>query len=645
MKTASFFFSKSLTSYPFPFLLQAVFCFLMFDNVKAQPGLMDNSLSVDKIISTASNPVRIDRHPLTNELFYMTAGGDIYKVDIAGKSHTKVFSKSEHGLHATTGFEIGQTGVFYLVQAAQTGGNNIATIMKGIPEGEGYKWVKMAQTEPYRASGNRDHQFNAIIESVDGSYLLINSGSRTDHGEEAKNGGREMPITSAIIRLPANAENVVIPNNEADLKTGGFIFADGTRNTYDLEYAPNGDLFGAENSDTRDNEEELNWLQEGEHYGFPWQIGTHNNPQQYPDYNPPGSDNLLVQGINHEATFYNDPAFPTPPPGINFRKPVTNTGPDAAIIRDSVDGKIKNAIEIGRNMGTFTPHSSPLALTFDSDSLLAAPYTGGGFIMSYNKSGNTKFTPFGEPGEDLLYLRLNKHNGTYTTSVNRIAKGFTGPVDAVLIQNKLYVLEYGGAAIWEVSFPAKTPVEAAVLTINKPDLAEQTVIVNTSIEAVIFEWENATSVSVEGLPPGVTAEPASESKTITIQGSPTLTGAFNYTVSTLGGSPNDSFTGTITVLEDAGITGYDLSIQPGMKDKINLSPNPFSDKLEVHSLDPQLLIRRLIIYNTAGSYLTESKGNSAGEFSLNVSSFLPGVYFIRIETNKGSLVKKAIKVN
>ena len=645
MNIKLFFNSKSLTSLSFPFLLQAIFYLLLSGKVNAQPGLLDDKLSVSKIISTASKPVRIDRHPLTNELFYMTAGGDIYRVDVAGKSHTKVFGNSDHGLHATTGFEIGQTGIYYLVQAAQSGGNNIATIMKGIPEGEGYKWIKMAQTEPYPASGNRDHQFNAIIESADGSYVLINSGSRTDHGEEAKNGGREMPLTSAIIKLPANAENVVIPNNEAGLNSGGFIFADGTRNTYDLEYAPNGDLFGAENSDTRDNEEELNWIQEGEHYGFPWQIGTHNNPQQYPDFNPPGSDNLLVQGINHEATFYNDPSFPAPPPGINFRKPVTNTGPDAAIIRDSVDGKIKNAIEIERKMGTFTPHSSPLALTFDSDNLLAAPYTGGGFIMSYNKSSNTKFTPFGEPGEDLLYLRLEKENETYTTSVNRIANGFTGPVDAVLIGNKLYVLEYGGAAIWEVNFPAKTPEEAAALSIKNPDLAEQTVLVNTPIEAIIFEWENATSVSVEGLPPGVTAATALDSKTITIHGSPTQTGAFSYTVSTLGGSPNDSFTGTITVLEDAGLTGFGSSIQPGIKDKVNLSPNPFSDKLEVHSLDPQLVIRRLIIYNAAGSYFTESKGNSAGEFSINTSSFLPGVYFIRIETNKGSLVKKGIKVN
>ena len=645
MKSPLDFFICRPKALRFTIFFLALILVFTFGKVNGQVDLIDNNLSVTKVVSTAPKPVRIDKNPLTNELFYMTAGGDIYKVDIAANSHTKVFSTSNHGLHATTGFEIGKTGNIYLVQAAQSGGYNIATIVRGTPEDDGYRWIKMAETEPYRASGNRDHQFNAIIESADGEFVLINSGSRTDHGEEAKNGGREMPITSAIIRLPVSAENLILPNDEEALRDGGYIFADGIRNTYDLEYAPNGDLFGAENSDTRDNEEELNWILQSEHYGFPWQIGTHNNPQQYPDFYPPGSDNLLVEGINHEATFYNDPGFPAPPAGIRFRKPITNVGPDAAIIRDSVDGEIKNAIEIDRVMGTFTPHSSPLALTFDQDSVLAAPYTGGGFIMSFNTSGNTKFTPFGDPGEDLLYLRLNKQNETYTTSVNRIAKGFSGPVDAVMIHNKLYVLEYGGATIWEVNFPAKSEPMAAELLMRDPELANQSVIVNLPIEEISVEWKNAETVSVEGLPPGIAANPETETKTVIIQGIPTQTGTFEYTLSTEGGSPDDSFMGTITVLEEPDVTGMAPSSSSGVMDKISISPNPFSDKLYVRSTEPQLVIREVLVYNAEGSFLTSTKGNREGEFFISSRYFLPGVYILKIETNKGTIIKKGIKVN
>ena len=48
---------------------------------------------------------------------------------------------------------------------------------------------------------------------------------------------------------------------------------EGIRNAFALAYAGNGDLFGAVNSDDRDDPEELNWLQEGHHDGFPWRIG------------------------------------------------------------------------------------------------------------------------------------------------------------------------------------------------------------------------------------------------------------------------------------------------------------------------------------------------------------------------------------
>ncbi|MFT7553257.1 MAG: hypothetical protein ACI9BV_003589, partial [Rhodothermales bacterium] len=47
-----------------------------------------------------------------------------------------------------------------------------------------------------------------------------------------------------------------------------------------------GDLFGTENAGDCDDSEELNWIREGRHYGFPWRIGTSVTPQQFPGYDP-----------------------------------------------------------------------------------------------------------------------------------------------------------------------------------------------------------------------------------------------------------------------------------------------------------------------------------------------------------------------
>ncbi len=421
----------------------------------SQPTSLVGDVSVKKMMNTSSNPVRIDKDPITNEIYYMTESGFIYKIDTATNTGTLLFSSIHHGLNETYGFEIGATGNIYVAAAENVNGFNIGKVAKGSPDGSGgYTWTLLAETEAYRHSGNRDHKFNAIIESTDGQYVYVNSGSRTDHAEEAKNDGlREMPITSAILKIPVSANNLLLQNDETFLTTNGYIFADGIRNTYDLEYAANGDLFGVENCDTRDNEEELNWLREGHHYGFPWEIGTHQNPQQFASFAPPGSDNLLVSGINMESTFYNDPTFPAKPAGITFTAPVINTGPDAAMIRDSVDGLIKDAISIGRPMGTFTPHSSPVALTFDTEQQLGGDYTGNGFAMSYNASSRNKYTPFLDPGEDLLFLELTKSQDSYTTKVTRIVEGFSGPIDAVIVGNKMYILEYSGGSIYEVTFP------------------------------------------------------------------------------------------------------------------------------------------------------------------------------------------------
>lgn len=426
------------------------------------PQAVQEGVAIRQVMEVGRNFIRIAKHPVTGEMYYLGVNGLIYSVDVQTGTSERLYAWPDHGIKVATGFAIGPDGTFFLVGNPTLDGNNIGLIRKGSLIGDERVWTTVAESEPYAESAGRDHKFNAIEVSPDGRFLFVNSGSRTDHGEEL-NEGREYPITSAIFRLPIDAENLLLPNDEEGLTP--FLFADGVRNSFDLAFAPNGDLFATENSDTRANPEELNWIRQGHHYGFPWRIGSYDNPQRFADFNPPESDKLLVEGINMEDTFYNDPTFPPPPAGVVFTDPVVNLGPDADKFRDPADGLIKDASDEGVTIHSFTPHSSPLGLVFDRELALEQQWRGDGFCLSQNDANRRKYKPFGDPGEDLLHLDLRKAEDgqSYSMRVTRLAQGFDSPVDAVMSGSKIYILEYkNSGSLWEVSLPASREGTAVV---------------------------------------------------------------------------------------------------------------------------------------------------------------------------------------
>lgn len=253
--------------------------------------------------------MRLVKDPGDGTLYYLKQSGSIYRVTLNPGSGTStstlVLGSADHTITSASGLAIGPDGTFYVVGNTTNENNRtFATVMRGITDGVGGRaWSLLARTEPYPLSQTGfDHLFNGIIVSPDGRFVLLNSGSRTDHGEEESLGGvfpgvREVALTAKIFKLPADGSNLVLSNNLTALQSSGYVFAEGTRNTYDLAFAPNGDLFGTENGPDRDMSDELNWLREGSHYGFPWRMGGADNPQQFADYDP-SLDRLL------------DPRFP-----------------------------------------------------------------------------------------------------------------------------------------------------------------------------------------------------------------------------------------------------------------------------------------------------------------------------------------------
>ena len=427
------------------------------------PDNLPADVPIDDILAATS----LGRDPTTDIRYALKTNGDITLVPSG-----TVYTAADHGFSRPSALFIDADGTFYILKRIDLSGYNIATITKGEvdPSSSERTWFTLAETAPYeRCDCIFNHEVNGLVVSPDNRSLFINSGSRTDHGE-VQDGNRAFPdlretaLTSVVLRVPTDARDLVLPNNRDALRAQGFLFAEGLRNSYDLAFAPNGDLFAAENGPDRDMAEELNWLREGHHYGFPWRMGLEDTPQQFPDYDP-ASDFLLPARFTavREGYYHNDPTYPPPP--RDFTDPVINLGPDADAYRDPADGQIKDASEEGVRFATFTAHRSPLGLVFDTDHALDEPFQGDGFVLSWTEGdpdGDDIAGPFNDPSEDLLHLDLAKVGDNYEARVTRIVGGFSNPIDAEIIGNRIYVIEWGGGrGLWEIVLP-QAATETAV---------------------------------------------------------------------------------------------------------------------------------------------------------------------------------------
>ncbi len=431
--------------------------------VLGEPKSLREDIHIRKVLETGGGFVRLKRNPKTNELYYMDDQVNIYRLDPQSSDESKgtpVYTRADVGVEqrfTSQGMAFGPDGTLYVLGNVSDKTTTHATIRKGVADASGKRiWTTLASTAPYEKSNTQfDHVCNGIVVSPDGRYLYMNSGSRTDHGEiQAAKGAfpdtREVPLTSAVFRIPIDTDNQILPDDEAQLKEKGYLFADGTRNSFDLAFAPNGDLFAGDNGPDADFPDELNWLREGHHYGFPWRFGNMDNPQQFPNYDP-SKDGRLQQGffaVSHNY-YANDPTFPPPPPGVTFTDPVTNLGPDANIIRDA-DGSAYRTSDLGEAAYTFTPHRSPLGLVFDAENALGGGLTGDGFILSWGAAAGH----LPDQGRDLIDIKFTKLQDSYQAKMTQLVVGFDHSIDAALVQNRLYVLDNGGkGAIWEITLP------------------------------------------------------------------------------------------------------------------------------------------------------------------------------------------------
>jgi Glucose / Sorbosone dehydrogenase len=420
------------------------------------PILDRTGIALRKVVDVPQYSVRLALDPVGGLVYMLNPQTGLELVGVAAGALTPVAPIADIVDGVPSGLAFGPDGTAYVVANKANGTRTThAIIRRGKPTGSGgFTWTTLATTDDY-ALGNDsyDHVYNGIVVSPDGASVFVNAGSRTDHGEVESNAGqfpgvRELPLTSAIFKLPAGANNLVLHDTVAALKP--YLFADGTRNAYSLAFAPNGQLFATDNGPDADFPDELNLIQQGANYGFPWRFGSHANPQSLPGYDP-AKDPRIEQGSGAAKgnTYYNDPTFQKPPT-TTFTDPLPNVGPNAANYVDDT-GTAQDTAAQGTTLSTFTPHISPLGLVFTATALAGTPDTGQlhAFMLSWGASiGNLP-----DQGKNLDALTFSKTATGYTISTEQLAEGFKNPIDDVLIGNHLYVLEYGeGGSIWELTF-------------------------------------------------------------------------------------------------------------------------------------------------------------------------------------------------
>ena len=428
--------------------------------VASKPVSLKSDIRVSLFKKLNHLPVRIVYDSATNTLYTCNVDGWVFKIPVLNgipQEEIPFLPPNEHQINYLQGMAF-ENNTFFLVGNHNDGpnANGYGVVEKcEILKDGSRKWTTMLTTEIYPSSGTLfDHAFSGVCLSVNKDSLYIASGSRTDHGEVKNSGNytglREMPVTAKIFRIPVDADKIYLPNNEARLEASGYVFARGVRNEFDLALSGNKQLFGIENSGDRDDPEELNWLRQNHHYGFPWRIGGNDTPMQYTPYDA-GNDKLIPAEALKRNIFFNDPGYPERPANVTFTEPVKNIGPDANWVRNTATGRMYQSKEVSN----FTGHRSPLGLVFDTDSVLRKPYTGSGFMLAYSPDGEGGYLPKEDPAGDLCQLKLSfdAKADNYKVSTIRLVKGFKRLTDAAIVKNDIYVTDLSGH-IWKITFPA-----------------------------------------------------------------------------------------------------------------------------------------------------------------------------------------------
>jgi hypothetical protein len=372
---------------------------------EAPEGLRVREVAKLGLPDVSVQPIRVQPHPATGRLYVLYLNGDLWRIDAEKGEKKQVldraayFRKEAASYVQCLGFHISADGFFYIVvnerhDKEKPKRSHVVVYRLTDADGDGVpeKPIAWLSFDHPWGIGPYNHGACHLATGPDGK-IYLSVGSRTDHGEKAgvkpdpdldPNG--ETPLTACMLRLDPKAEK---PTPE--------VFCRGLRNSFGFDWDDQGRLVATENGPDADHPEELNWLREGKHYGFPYRFG------------------------NQALPMYKD-AVPAPE-GLTFEKPIANLGPS---------GKPNSGPD-----WSFDPHCSPAGVSFYRKGTLPAKYEGGFFVVRFgNFLGKTPV------GFDVLHVRLVEKNGETAADITTVLEKLQRPIDLCQYKGKIYVLEY-----------------------------------------------------------------------------------------------------------------------------------------------------------------------------------------------------------
>ena len=354
-------------------------------------------------------PVRLASDGRGHGLYVLTEQGDVWRLDPSNAALKQILPANRYlerrpedigGPLFVLGMTLDRQKRLYIASNQQNKATrpyqNIVTIYRSSSVNNGHpSELKPWFQTNYPGSPAYIHAVENIAFGPDG-HLYAGNGGRTDGGLTGTDsewyGGGETPITGCLWRIKSDSTPPVLE-----------VYARGLRNAYGFCWNAAGEMFATENGPDADAPEELNHIEQGKHYGFPYRFA--------------------------DWTKKAYPASPEPPAGLAFTLPVANLGPDGGFS--------------GTPMFTFDPHSGPGGIVFLGNEFPEG-YRGT-FLLT--RFGNFIRSPKDNSGFDVLRATLRRNaEGRYEGHFHTVLSGLGRPIDIHLgAPGKLYIAEYSRA--------------------------------------------------------------------------------------------------------------------------------------------------------------------------------------------------------
>jgi hypothetical protein len=361
-----------------------------------------DGFKVRQVATLPAPPTKLASDGTGRRLFVLVKSGDVYAIDLLDGQPRKVFDQKAFAPQGGEffGMTLDRHNRLYLIgnrgPSESVPKMNHVTIFRTIstaPDGVPAEPKPWFETDVPWAIDVFQHGVSHIEQGPDG-MIYVSSGSRTDHGESgnepslSKEGENEH--TACIWRLDPKSDKPQIE-----------VFARGLRNAFGFCFDDRGRMFATENGPNAHPAEEINLVERGKHYGFPYHFSDWKE-KAYPDQ-------------------------PDAPPGFEQTLPILNLGP-AGGGRDA------------KPLSTLDPHSSPSGIVYLGGDEWPPEHRGTFLVARF---GNMVNLPK-DIGFDLLQVRLiGEKDGRVRARVTPFLAPVARPTDLHKSgKGKIYVCEH-----------------------------------------------------------------------------------------------------------------------------------------------------------------------------------------------------------